>query len=85
MRAGGTDRATPIDNGAFFSTVAGMSQSKWKVAKTYTDILYHKADGIAKVTINRPAKRNAFRQETVSQMYDAFADAIAGPSPARIN
>ncbi|MEO6874702.1 MAG: 1,4-dihydroxy-2-naphthoyl-CoA synthase [Opitutaceae bacterium] len=52
-----------------------MSLPKWKVAKTYTDILYHKADGIAKVTINRPEKRNAFRPETVSQMYDAFADA----------
>ncbi len=47
----------------------------WKVAKTYTDILYHKAEGIARVTINRPAKRNAFRPLTVSEMYDAFADA----------
>ena len=48
---------------------------KWKVAKTYTDILYHKADGIAKVTINRPQKRNAFRPQTVVEMTDAFADA----------
>jgi naphthoate synthase len=47
----------------------------WKVAKTYTDILYHKAGGIAKVTINRPAKRNAFRPLTVQEMYDAFSDA----------
>jgi naphthoate synthase len=47
----------------------------WKVAKTYTDILYHKADGIAKVTINRPEKRNAFRPQTVAEMYDAFSDA----------
>ena len=52
-----------------------MNSVKWRVAKTYSDILYHKADGIAKVTINRPAKRNAFRPETVAQMYDAFADA----------
>ncbi|HWA11064.1 MAG TPA: 1,4-dihydroxy-2-naphthoyl-CoA synthase [Opitutaceae bacterium] len=52
-----------------------MKPVKWRVAKTYTDILYHKADGIAKVTINRPAKRNAFRPETVAQMHDAFADA----------
>jgi naphthoate synthase len=52
-----------------------MSQIIWKAARTYSDILYHKADGIAKVTINRPAKRNAFRPETVSQMYDAFTDA----------
>src|SRR5471030_476961 len=51
----------------------------WKPAKIYSDILYHKADGIAKVTINRPAKRNAFRPETVAQMYDAFADAREDP------
>jgi naphthoate synthase len=46
----------------------------WKVAKTYTDILYHKAGGIAKVTINRPEKRNAFRPLTVSEMFDAFSE-----------
>ena len=47
----------------------------WKVAKTYTDILYHKADGIAKIAINRPHKRNAFRPETVMEMHDALIDA----------
>ena len=53
---------------------------EWKVAKTYTDILYHKADGIAKVTINRPAKRNAFRPLTVAEMFDAFSDAREDPT-----
>ena len=48
---------------------------QWQAAKTYKDILYHKADGIAKITINRPEKRNAFRPRTVSEMFDAFADA----------
>ena len=48
---------------------------KWKTAKTYSDILYVKSDGIAKITINRPAKRNAFRPETIAQMIDAFSDA----------
>ena len=48
---------------------------QWQVAKTYEDILYHKAEGIAKITINRPHKRNAFRPKTVVEMYDAFADA----------
>ena len=48
---------------------------QWKTAKTYSDILYQKVDGIAKITINRPAKRNAFRPETVSEMIDAFSDA----------
>jgi naphthoate synthase len=52
----------------------------WKVAKTYTDILYHKAGGIAKVTINRPEKRNAFRPQTVNEMIDAFLDAREDPA-----
>jgi len=49
--------------------------SKWKTAKVYSDILYQKAGGVAKVTINRPEKRNAFRPETISQMIEAFTDA----------
>jgi naphthoate synthase len=53
----------------------GMSLPDWKVAKTYTDILYHKTDGIAKITINRPEKRNAFRPETVFELHDALIDA----------
>ncbi|MEL7315689.1 MAG: enoyl-CoA hydratase-related protein, partial [Cyanobacteria bacterium J06559_3] len=48
---------------------------QWQVAKEYEDVFYHKADGIAKVTINRPHKRNAFRPKTVVELYDAFADA----------
>jgi naphthoate synthase len=50
-------------------------QVDWKPAKTYEDILYHKTDGIAKITINRPHKRNAFRPKTVFELYDAFIDA----------
>jgi len=57
-----------------------MSSTEWKVAKTYTDIFYHKIDGIAKVTINRPHRRNAFTPETVSQMFDAFLDAREDPT-----
>lgn len=48
---------------------------QWKKVKDYSDIIYEKAEGIAKITINRPEKRNAFRPETVFQMYDAFSDA----------
>jgi naphthoate synthase len=49
--------------------------SKWIKEKKYSDILYHKMDGIAKITINRPEVRNAFRPETVIEMYNAFSDA----------
>ena len=52
----------------------------WQQVKTFTDIRYEKADGIAKVTINRPEKRNAFRPETIMQMYEAFTDAREDPS-----
>lgn len=52
-----------------------LMQVDWKPAKTYEDILYHKTDGIAKITINRPHKRNAFRPKTVFELYDAFIDA----------
>ena len=44
----------------------------WKQAKAYTDIRYETAEGIAKITINRPDVRNAFRPETVREMIDAF-------------
>jgi naphthoate synthase len=53
----------------------GMVLIKWKDAGEYTDIKYHKAEGIAKITINRPDVRNAFRPLTVNEMSDALKDA----------
>ncbi len=47
----------------------------WKQTKSYGDIEYHKCEGIAKITINRPEVRNAFRPKTVQEMQDAFFDA----------
>jgi len=47
----------------------------WKKAGEFVDIKYHKADGIAKITINRPQVRNAFRPLTVEEMMKALADA----------
>lgn len=52
-----------------------MEAIKWQDVKAYEDILYQKSEGIAKITINRPHKRNAFRPQTVFEMYDAFCDA----------
>jgi naphthoate synthase len=48
---------------------------QWQPAGTYQDIIYEKAEGIAKITINRPEVRNAFRPRTVEEMIHAFADA----------
>jgi naphthoate synthase len=48
----------------------------WKPIAGFTDIIYEKCDeGIAKITINRPEVRNAFRPETVKEMQAAFDDA----------
>jgi len=44
----------------------------WKSAGEYTDIRYETAEGIAKITINRPEVRNAFRPETVMELSAAF-------------
>jgi naphthoate synthase len=48
----------------------------WEPAGTYTDIRYEKSTGddagIAKITIDRPEVRNAFRPETVIELSDAF-------------
>lgn len=51
----------------------------WELSGDYTDILYHKANGIAKITINRPEVRNAFRPQTVDEMSHALKDARHDP------
>ena len=53
-----------------------MTTITWKKSEGYEDIVYEKSDeGIAKITINRPEVRNAFRPLTVTEMSRAFADA----------
>lgn len=47
----------------------------WKSVGDFSDIKYEKAGGIAKITINRPEVRNAFRPQTVFEMSQAFTDA----------
>ncbi|TYJ43436.1 hypothetical protein E1A91_A03G153600v1 [Gossypium mustelinum] len=55
---------------------------EWKTAcdeygKEFTDIIYEKAigEGIAKIVINRPERRNAFRPQTIKELIRAFNDA----------
>ncbi len=46
---------------------------KWTSIRKYQDIKYERtSDGIAKITINRPKVRNAFRPQTVMEMKEAF-------------
>lgn len=47
----------------------------WQTAHEYQDIIYQKAEGIARISINRPEVHNAFRPQTVFEMLDAFARA----------
>ncbi|CAB4990336.1 unannotated protein [freshwater metagenome] len=41
--------------------------------ESFTDVLYQCADGIAKITINRPQVRNAFRPQTIIELQSAFS------------
>ncbi len=50
-----------------------MAKTVWHKIKDYTDLKLEKTeDGIAKITINRPEVRNAFRPQTVEEMKSAF-------------
>src|SRR6202022_1173243 len=48
-------------------------------ATEYTDIRAEQAEGIAKITINRPEVRNAFRPRTLFELQDAFERARNDP------
>ena len=51
----------------------------WQRQGDYGDILYDLAEGIAKITINRPEVRNAFRPQTLFELQDAFHRAHEDP------
>jgi naphthoate synthase len=57
-----------------------MSAPNWKEAKSYTDITFHKCDGVARIAFNRPEVRNAFRPETLTELQEAFRDAAEDTS-----
>ena len=48
---------------------------QWEPGAEYGDIRYERADGIAKITIDRPEVRNAFRPQTIAELRDAFGRA----------
>src|ERR687886_2747039 len=52
----------------------------WRKVRDYQDIKYEHFEGIAKITINRPEVRNAFRPETIFELQQAFAEAHEDPS-----
>jgi naphthoate synthase len=52
----------------------------WVRSRDYEDILYDTSGGIAKITINRPEVRNAFRPKTLFELSDAFN--VARDDPA---
>src|SRR5579864_2729109 len=64
------------------SRSAGLNDSyrpAWVRSREYEDILYDTWDGIARITINRPEVRNAFRPTTVFEMSRAFEAARDDP------
>ena len=48
----------------------------WQIGpggEKFVDVIYEVSDGIAKITINRPEVRNAFRPETLTELQEAFS------------
>jgi naphthoate synthase len=46
---------------------------EWRRSGAYEDIVYERGEAIARITINRPEVRNAFRPQTLAELRDAFA------------
>jgi naphthoate synthase len=49
---------------------------RWEIAtggESFNDVIYEVAEGMAKITINRPQVRNAFRPQTIRELQDAFS------------
>jgi naphthoate synthase len=51
----------------------------WQSVKDYHDITFRKAEGIARIAINRPEVRNAFRPQTLKELLEAFRLAHEDP------
>ena len=59
-----------------------MVDIEWQPQGEWTDVRYETADGIAKITINRPEVRNAFRPLTTREVDPAFDAARDDPRSA---
>ena len=56
---------------------------KWEQRGSFHDIRYEVAEGMAKLTICRPERRNAFRPQTLFELTDAFTMARDDPDVGR--
>ena len=52
----------------------------WCSVRKYEDITYDHAEGIARIAINRPQVRNAFRPQTIMELIDAFSRVREDPT-----
>ena len=57
-----------------------MADARWETARDYQEIRYEKLPGVAKITINRPHRRNAFTPLTLDEISDALRDARFDPA-----
>ena len=57
-----------------------MVEIEWQPQGEWTDIRYETAEGIAKITIDRPEVRNAFRPLTTRELIRAFDTARDDPA-----
>ena len=62
----------PIDDVEQFRSLPAPA---WEQRGEYKDIIYEVAEGIARITINRQERRNAFRPQTLFELSDAFEEA----------
>ncbi|HLX78593.1 MAG TPA: enoyl-CoA hydratase-related protein, partial [Acidimicrobiales bacterium] len=60
-------------------TASELGLPDWKASGDYRDVIYEQAEGIAKITINRPEVRNAFRPQTIIELSRAFEVARDDP------
>ncbi len=70
----GTERVDPgVDEQVVAETASEHEGAvDWKRSGQYEDIIYETGEGIAKITINRPERHNAFRPTTLFELKDAF-------------